>query len=429
MDKNPTVAVQLPDAPLGKEFEEFLLAYFQSCGLYTERNIEEKSVLEIDMVVTECKKDSTENRLVEAKSGGYGMGDIFKVKGQMEYLKIRNGIFIVKDISNPIHFAKHKQISRDLGIELIQADLQDENIPFESAFLSPKKINSTDFSSWRFAYWIERNMLEKLVHKSKSVTGCHRFRVLRDYLEEINKDIFYSSNKASRVLGLYNSFQRFPRLSARCGNEIEGRDFDAAVTGLSKDLFATTIYNCEYNDIQISMFLEQKGRIAILKNLVDYNSSEKIEIFGMQVSAQGLLPTTFSTACDIFRNDHEFFYLYPIFWQWFSWVFGGFILNDYINEEYQLLSDKTGIPVSEIPKALQAFDILFPTDRGWFTEPANANYKVLNMFPAPFKGMGAHFRAKHYGGGDFRKMKLTGAYTHTDLAKWNNAAVNVLNSN
>jgi hypothetical protein len=46
-------------------------------------------------------------------------------------------------------------------------------------------------------------------------------------------------------------------------------------------------------------------------------------------------------------GTHEYFYLYPIFWQSFFWLFGGFILKDYEKEDYEALSRATGIPVDQ----------------------------------------------------------------------------------
>jgi len=63
------------------------------------------------------------------------------------------------------------------------------------------------------------------------------------------------------------------------------------------------------------------------------------------------------------RKD-KYLHLYPIFWQWFTWVFGGFVLLDVEKDELELLSAKTGIPVEEIPNAFAAYDKLFPISGG-----------------------------------------------------------------
>ena len=48
-------SARLPDLPNGKEFEEYLSAFFQSHGLYIERDIidrQEEDVLELDLITT-----------------------------------------------------------------------------------------------------------------------------------------------------------------------------------------------------------------------------------------------------------------------------------------------------------------------------------------------------------------------------------------
>ena len=50
----------LPELPKGKEFEEFLAAFFQSNGYYVERSIidrQEEEVLELDFLATRYAAD------------------------------------------------------------------------------------------------------------------------------------------------------------------------------------------------------------------------------------------------------------------------------------------------------------------------------------------------------------------------------------
>jgi hypothetical protein len=121
---------------------------------------------------------------------------------------------------------------------------------------------------------------------------------------------------------------------------------------------------------------------------------------------------------------------YTIFWQWFLWVFGGFILKDYEDQEYEILSQKTGIEVSEIPNALNSLQILFPRKNGWFLDLApHSNIRLLKMFSVPFMGIGANYRKWIYTKNqDFEKLKLNGANTLKDLIKWNDLLIEVLES-
>lgn len=109
-------------------------------------------------------------------------------------------------------------------------------------------------------------------------------------------------------------------------------------------------------------------------------------------------------------------------------MFGGFVLKDYEGTEYEILSQKTGIPVEEIPNALESYEILFPLRGGWFVDLSpNSNIRVMKMFPVPFMGIGANYRRLLYTESEeFEDLKLTATYTLNDLIKWNNLVVQVL---
>ena len=137
-----------------------------------------------------------------------------------------------------------------------------------------------------------------------------------------------------------------------------------------------------------------------------------------------LLPPSFKDGLNDI-SEHEYFYKYPVFWQWFIWIFGGFILKDHEEREYEILSEKTGIPIEEIPNSLESYGLLFHQDDGWFMYLSpHSNIKVMKMFPVPFMGVGANYRRFIYAESrDFDDLKLTGVHTLGDLKKWNNLTV------
>ena len=237
---------------------------------------------------------------------------------------------------------------------------------------------------------------------------------------------------------LYTTFQKFPRISAKCGNELIGNTFDNEYDDLPREIYDDTYYKCSYNDIQISTFIEHRARLAVLKNAIDYklykdardlskteNTYEKI--LGFNISSLDLLPSSFKEGLNKI-SKHKYFHKYPVFWQWFMWIFGGFILKDYEDKEYEVLSRKTGIPFEEIPNALEAYQILFPRDDGWFIDLSpNSKIKMMKMFPVPFMGVGARYRRLMYTkSGKFDELKLTGTHTLQDLIKWYNLTKKVL---
>ncbi len=255
-----------------------------------------------------------------------------------------------------------------------------------------------------------------------------------EYYQSINSGIFFTKNIGERVKTLYEAFQEHPHLSAKFGHELIGDDFEQDHRILPRTIFEETYYDCRYTDVQISTYIEHKARLAILKNLIDYKIFKDIgdkektdkyyKILGIEISILDFLPSSFSISLDEI-SDHRYFRKYPFFWQFFLWVFGGFILNDYEEMEYSILSAKTGIPVNEIPNAFKFYESLFPIEGGWLVDLPNTNIKGLKMFSVPFRGIGANYRRIHYGEGSFKNLHLTGSHTYDDLIKWNNLVVDV----
>jgi hypothetical protein len=435
-----TISVSLPDLPREKEFEEYISAFFQSSGNYIERNITKKGVLELDIIATDYYLSLPKIKLLEVKSGGWGFSDLFKVRGWMYYLKISKGALITRKESSKksdINFSK--EIARKLHIDLVAIPDLDKSKKVLSKLISNRTIEDVDILTWRFSYWVERNLLKHLNHKKRFDPNKKCFKALEDYYFKVNSKIFFTKNIVQKVNELYSTFHEYSHISAKCGNEILGNIFDDECNTVPTQIFQDTYSKCNYNDIQISTFIEHRARLAILKNAVDYmlyretatNKAKTSDVIkktsGLKISLLGSLPGSFKNALETISKQ-KYFYLYPVFWQWFMWIFGGFILKDYENEEYKALSQKTGIPIEEIPNAFEAYQILFPLDGGWFIDLSpTSNIKKLKMFSVPFMGIGAIYRRLLYTESKkFEELKVSGMHTLDDLIKWNNLTVEVL---
>ena len=433
-------SVSLPDLPKETEFEEYVSAFFQSGGYYIERNIIERDVeevLELDIITTNYNILPPEIKLIEVKSGGWGFPDIFKIRGWMDYLNISEGALIVSKEKRNIDF--YKKISKALNIDSVVLSDLSESKEALAGFISKEVIEELDISIWRFSYWVERNLLKCLTCKKNSHTNKKCFKSLKEYHFEVNSEIFFTENIAEKVCKLYKIFQKFPRISAKCGNELIGNSFDDEYAALPEHIYGDTYYECKYNDIQISTLIEHRARLAILKNAIDYriyeergDTSKTDDILkrsdgNSEMWSLALLPQSFKDGLNMI-SKHKYFNKYPVFWQWFMWIFGGFILKDYEEKEYEILSQKTGIPVGEIPNALESYQTLFPLNDGWFKDLSpNSNIKVMKMFPVPFMGVGTRYRRLLYTeSGKFEDLELTGTHTLNDLIKWNNLTVKVL---
>jgi hypothetical protein len=99
-------------------------------------------------------------------------------------------------------------------------------------------------------------------------------------------------------------------------------------------------------------------------------------------------------------------------------------------KEYELFSRHTGVPVSEIPNAFQAYEKLFPMKNGWFSDLGpNCKVERIKMMSVPFMGIGANVRRLAYAAAEgFDKIPTGGQFTIKDLKTWNNVTVELLRS-
>jgi len=250
-------SVSLPDLPKGKEFEEYISAYFQSGGNYIERNIIEREVeevLELDIITTDYCLSPPEIKLLEVKSGEWGFPDLFKMHGWMDYLNISKGVFVASKEKSTADFFKKK--AKGLNIDLEVIPNLSESKEALSELINNETIEDIDILTWRFSYWVERNLLKRLNHKKKSHSDKKCFKALEDYYFKVNSRIFFTENIVRKVSELYSIFQKFPRISAKCGNELIGNTFDEEYGVLPRLIYEDTYYKCSYNDVQIATFIE-----------------------------------------------------------------------------------------------------------------------------------------------------------------------------
>ena len=436
--------VSLPELPSGDEFEEYISAFFQCGGYHVDRKLIERGedeVLELDIITTDYKPNRAPDiRLLEIKSGGWGISDIFKVKGWMVYLNLLDGKFVVREERKYLDFFKEK--AKTLGIDLVCIPDLKHTAERLKPYTDLGKCSDRETRMWRFSFWVERKLLQRLYAlKKEKYSKVKRYSALAEYFFLINNRTFFTENIILRVEELYRAFQKFPNVSAKCANESLGNPFDEEYETLPKEIYNETYYECKLNDIAISSFIKHRARLAILKNAIDYTiyknagdeaktkATYSIKIAGSELewSRINFLPHSFRDGLAEIGKE-PYFYRYPVFWQWFLWYFGGFVLTDIQEKEYELFSRCTGIPVDEIGNALAAYEKLFPMTNGWFVELGdNSKLRVIKMMSVPFMGIGANVRRLAYTStGVFKDIGTGGKYTISDLIKYNNAAVHLL---
>jgi hypothetical protein len=427
-----STAIELPKIPKDKDYEDYLCAYLQAGGLYVERNIihrEVEELLELDILTTDFQQDSAENLLVEIKGGDWGFSDIFKIRGWLTYLHFDQGCFIVQKSRPSISYFQDK--AKELNIRLIDnSDLTKTKETLSSFFnIEPEK---AEIETIRFAYLLERKQLAQIKQLKKKFPGLKSYQNLDDYFFKTISGSFFSRDPIRRINKLFDTFIKYKNITAKICHELNGGDFDDDITELSFKCFSDTYYKAENNILHVSLYVEHLARVTILmcaiKHLIDRlkgnydpkDISNQLEYL--------TLPNTIKTGLTEITKD-KYFYLYPRFWQFFTYVFGGFILTDIEEQEFELLSKKTGVPVDEIPNAFDAFNKLFPRNDGWFFKFRNSSIRLHRLFPISFCGLGANYRRLVYTDDkDYDNLYklLSNDMTPFDLSKWNNLAYEIL---
>ncbi len=431
--------VTLPDLPKGREFEELVAALYQSAGRFVERDIIEREsieILQLDVLATDYSQTPIRQCLVEAKGGDWGFTDIFKVKGWVTYLGIPDATLVISQQRDRLELYKRLAAKVGVGICLV------ENIKNPTPLLDllgVAAVHDMDVVSWRFLYWVERNFLRLARQWRSGEPSAKRYWTLLDHAFRINSGIFFEATAADRVSSLYNTFSECQNLAGRCGFEMNGGDFDDEGAQIPSEIFNRTFQDDEINEIQVACWLEHRARLAILKAATDYlaykqdgqtKKAEKVVVWkigGREFRMPMFhFPSSFSRALDLISQQPNF-RRYAVLWQWFLGVFGGFILLDYEEQDYELLSARSGVPVGEVPVALGVFDNLFPHKGGWFRVIGESRIRQLMLMPSALKGVGSNYRRFHYtADGRFESLNLTGRYTRNDLIRWNNCTVELL---
>ena len=436
MEKNnENGSISLPEIPKDKEYEDFIAAILQSGGCYLERGIIHRikqDVLELDIVSTKFSEGNVERAISEIKSGGWGLSDIFKIRGWLDYLNLDKASFVVQIPNQEMEISK--DIASKINVTLINNQKLDCSELLNAYSIPKEQVKEEIIESYRYAFALEAEMVRYLHSRAKSEPEKVGFQKLEKYLFDINSNSFFVNEPVDRINKLFVSFLEYKNITARIGKEIKGNAYPDSGNDLTidKDLFSSLFYEAKDRSVlYVALYAELLARIAILKSCIEdivignpNNFIERLKHF--------ILPSNIKNGLKELQKE-PYSYLYPYFWQVFVYLFGGFILNDKKEDEYKLLSSITQIPVENIPNAFNAFDKLFPLNEGkkWLIQQPNSNITVMQFFPYPLSGIGANFRRMRYKNEkddsyDNLAKQLTGVHTINDVIKWNNLAYKFL---
>lgn len=420
-------AIMLPDAPKSPhELEDYVAALFQSAGYFVEKNIIERDshaeILELDAVATSYNEAIPFSVLVEAKSGDWHFADMFKIVGWMQYLHItQSAFFVSKSEKDP---ALVMQKVTPLGMNFICLDnFANSTVQFREVGF-PEIRDSLSLKVWRYAYWIERKLIDVLRDYKKQCPLYEGPATAISYHNLINNSLFFENDIHERLIKLYNAYEEHPRLSCGVALEMNGERFDPNGNCTGSDHFNEAVLHGEHDPLQACFYLEHRARLSILKAAIDWVCLGEESLARATPGSEStkashwLLPSSFRNGLNSIKNN-SYFKRYALFWQVFLWGFGGFYLEDRRDTEFKWLAEQTGIPVEEIPKALRVFDVLFPLPSGsWVTQAGPTHCRIVRLVPAAFRGLGANHRFWRYGYDSVYNFGYKD-YTVKDIMRWN----------
>lgn len=448
-----TIKLSLNNIPDLYDYEDFVSAYLLIGGYALDRSIPMKvdnagDIFEVDILSHQFRPDRDNKMLIEIKSRKWSLDDVFKVRGWMDYLDISSGAFICQMKIDEKKFPLWQSDLQRIKISLLYNGKQDP----KDTNLYMDEINGTfaidnsvfpkgALSSIRFAFHAERCMKSRasILRKSTQQPGLE---CLWDYSNDIHDISFMSPTAVSRLHKTFEIFQKYHHLSARLDYEYihgsfpDAQSCDSFESGRVKKYLLAEI---DYVPVSYSLYLDHLLRMYILQCCVEYIVSPKAYQNEFEKTLQELnynaLSSNITKGIDYLKSAKcPNFYLYPHLWQLFTYMMGGFILDDLRDGEFELLSKVSGVPKDEVAVALGVFDILFPLDNNWLRNIGYTNISYQNMMPTQFMGIGANFRRSYYRDSDTEEgeayealfKKLSGDYTCKDMLLWNQSAYSIL---
>ena len=129
------MSITLPKDPKDHDYEDQIAAMLLASGYYLETRLILKKgseeVLEFDAIATPTN-DYTNRKIVEVKSGAWGVSDLFKLYGQMMYTNHKSAWLIHKKATSETKKAAIQELSTKIPVSTIYINVTDSSVAFES---------------------------------------------------------------------------------------------------------------------------------------------------------------------------------------------------------------------------------------------------------------------------------------------------------
>lgn len=161
--------LQLPSIPKDCYYEDYVAAILNAGGYYLDRSVHRTEdgldLLELDVVATKYGADYYEETIIEVKSGGWGIKDLFKVNGCLNFLGHQKGAFVYQVAPKGKDETTMQTVAKDLKINLLSNPLQADGTIDNTSILKSFGIDLTcvpkhAIRALRYSYNMERIMLD-----------------------------------------------------------------------------------------------------------------------------------------------------------------------------------------------------------------------------------------------------------------------------
>lgn len=380
----------VPKEPVGEDFEDLVCALFAASGWYVSPNISHiegaHNLLEIDLLATRWENGRYRRVLVEAKSGGWGWGDVLKLLGQGALLDVKEMWFLVRRDERDIESARSRFASKNCFVYNLGATTTEiinafaEQVGDDLAY--------RDVAFWYHVFKVRREVL-KCVRSSDYPPSLRP--VLDDLKQQkllIDDGLFQHDTVFGRLQALRDGFEGRRRLAAKVAQAL-----DADPQMPSRSHFRDAMYGVGHPLVEVALFLETRSRLATLAAVIEYLTIEdEPSDPGQDVAILlGLPESTYSAIREL--RDRDQVHLYPLIWQRFVYEFGGLIIIGREDEEYQLLAQQTGAHPTTVRQTLSLWGTLYP-GVDWMA--SYYGVRLLKLVPASIQGMGALRRTQLY---------------------------------
>ena len=199
--------ITLPQIPAGVDLEDYVAAFLQCGGFYTEKSLVESGetqVLELDILAWKPFDHQPQHDLFEVKGGNWGFSDLFKVYGWKNYLEPRgvHEAYFIAPSGNRTE--RNLEYTRDkcaeIGITLVaHENLEDLDAKLKELGLTPHTTSQLDHGVWRFSFWLERQMQKVVSTHRRSQKGLQGPQEIYAYQELIRNGLLQARDVRERL--------------------------------------------------------------------------------------------------------------------------------------------------------------------------------------------------------------------------------------